>query len=582
MIRTTPTAPSLPSRSPRGFTLVEMMVAVALVVVMMLMFATVFQTAGGLVSRQKGMAELDQSTRTMITLLRGDIKQRTFIDVVPYVGGQNVTAARPYDATAGNGFAADFRRGYFSISENDPQNSTDDSLHLTITTQSLAKEPDERHDSLPFSGKATLLRALGPGGFNNSDLDTKAKRDAYLLANPDQPEFDDGQIEENSTGSSEFAEVSWFLRNGNLYRRQLLIRRPYNRGFDSGSPDDPEGLARDNMGNTYLQQFIPGEGYGPASYAPNPQNPQNNAKGVFWHDFDYSAFANRRTFAPDPMDPMTTVTHRELKFHVTHDPGDPQAQDSLDNTSPDALAGLGGFPRSLGIPILRFGNSYSRWRREHLDPMDNTSPIITRMFGPKEYGGGDYDVVNSPNTTPPNYIGRFTVQETSHSRFHYPGNYQNGDPFNRTDLTVSNGLVNQYSNENDRRGEDLVLTNVHEFDIEVWDDLLNQFVDLGHNQSNSSGTFGLYHFRRLQAANTDFGNRYDTWHPSDMMPASPPYAPFDDTVDGPRTAPDWGLGKRGEIPLKAIRIKIRYYDSLSQQMRDLTFTFTLNRENASK
>ncbi|MCA9072625.1 MAG: prepilin-type N-terminal cleavage/methylation domain-containing protein, partial [Planctomycetaceae bacterium] len=44
MIRTThPFRSSLP-HSRRGFTLVEMMVAVALVVVMMLMFATVFQT----------------------------------------------------------------------------------------------------------------------------------------------------------------------------------------------------------------------------------------------------------------------------------------------------------------------------------------------------------------------------------------------------------------------------------------------------------------------------------------------------------------------------------------------------------
>ncbi len=67
----------------RGFTLVEMMVATALVVVMMLMFAQVFQTAGGLVSNQKGLAENDQSERTLTILLRGDVAQRTFRDVVP-------------------------------------------------------------------------------------------------------------------------------------------------------------------------------------------------------------------------------------------------------------------------------------------------------------------------------------------------------------------------------------------------------------------------------------------------------------------------------------------------------------------
>ncbi len=127
--------------SPRGFTLIEMMVATALVVLMMLMFAQIFQTSSNLVSNQKGMAELDQSVRTLTILLRGDIKQRTFIDVVPFVRDQNTeNDPPPYDDRTGKGYEPEYRKGFFSISENDANDPTDDVLHMTIRSNSpLAK-----------------------------------------------------------------------------------------------------------------------------------------------------------------------------------------------------------------------------------------------------------------------------------------------------------------------------------------------------------------------------------------------------------------------------------------------------------
>src|SRR5262249_10464362 len=46
-----------------GFTLVEMLVAVALVIIMMTLFATIFQMATGAMQKQKGLSENDQRVR---------------------------------------------------------------------------------------------------------------------------------------------------------------------------------------------------------------------------------------------------------------------------------------------------------------------------------------------------------------------------------------------------------------------------------------------------------------------------------------------------------------------------------------
>jgi hypothetical protein len=102
------------------------------------------------------------------------------------------------------------------------------------------------------------------------------------------------------------------------------------------------------------------------------------------------------------------------------------------------------------------------------------------------------------------------------------------------------------------------MTNVHAFDIKVWDDALNQFVDLGHG--NSGGDYAGPPAGPFTAAQG--GNRYDTWHPNENMP-TPPYRPvFGGDPDMP-------------IPLRAIQIQIRFYDPGGDTMRDLTFTYSL-------
>lgn len=539
----------MPKKTQRGFTLVEMLVATALVVVMMLMFAQVFQTASGLVSNQKGMAEQDQNVRTMTILLRGDMKSRTFMDVVPFVDDQDTSnAAVPgYNDAKEKGYDAEYRKGFFSISENDPDDGTDDVLHLTIRMDS----PLNPRMRLPYSAKARLLRLPG---FTGTD-------DQYLDVNPDQPEFDDGQTTVNGTGSSKFAEVCWFLRNGNLYRRMLLIRDPYDRGTSTGPPEEPT----DGTGAELIGTFYDPDGDGVTD-------------DHFWRDFDYSAY-----WEPDidPTVPDPNDVAYGLKFHVS--------PESLQNTHGDlTVSNLYGMPRSLGNPLLRFGSSVNR-----------RNSTTGEILGPREY------IVEGGTAPVTKFIGRFTAQETADSDFKYPGSFTtppdtttlftdldphafnvpanpNSNPAGRTfSINPDNGLVEPFDNESFRRGEDLVMSNVHEFDIQVWDDGLATpgFVNLGH--SNTTGYYREPDGGGDPTNDHSFGNRYDTWHPSEFMPSDPPYAPFNGTRLDPVTDPTRGLGSDNEIWLQAIRINIRFYDVASDSMRDLTFTFRLNRNNST-
>ena len=522
----------MPKKTPKGFTLVEMLVATALVVLMMMMFAQIFQTAGGLVSNQKGMAQQDQNVRTLTILLRGDVSQRTFREVIPFYPGQDTQDTDDYKSA--------LRQGFFSISENDPDDGTDDVLHLTIKVD----EGEVRTGSpqLPFSGRAALIRTADPGAITpipsdppDGSIDSAAEGAIYLYGDPndpsvlpnnDQPEFDDGQLTLNGTGSSRFMEVCWFLRNGVLYRRAFLIRERYADVVDDtlSQPINSNGL-----------RFIPGTIPLRMSLR---RTPGITAAASFRRDFDYSAY-----YEP------TNPNPGGLRFHdvssLINAYGPPPA------TNPNLL----NMPASLGLPFLRFGSSTNR-----------ASTGITSLViqGPRENltAGTTNNLTNKQN-----YIGRFTHRETSHSNFDYPGNVGGGDPFNdSTALTLTNGEVVEFvsTTERFRRGEDIVMTNVHSFDIQVWDDTLRAFVNLGGGGTGRYGT----------TANTDYGNRYDTWHPGTPGVQMPP-TPFPDQASLPGgLAPV--LGSADEVPLEAIRIQIRFYDIGSDSMRDLTFTFPLN------
>ncbi len=400
-----------------GFTLVEMLVAVGLVVLMMLLFAQIFSMVSASISRQRGIAQNDQSARTVALVLRGDLEKLTYRQtpgqrgIVPLGAGQVLTPSER--AT---------RRGYLHISNNEEG----DILQMTVLSSIVSKNADET----AYFGRAVGLPGSGPN----------------------QPEMDDG-APGNGVGSSTAAEVAYFLRRGVLYRRVLLIREPLV-GSDPQPRDGPGG-----DGTTLIPQ---------------------NYSGEFWRDFDYAA----------------TRRGGRLRF---------LGLNSLDNAGATGLLPIAdpkhrfGFDPGTGLPRERVDNGF---------------------------------------------IGRFTHEETSHAGFDFPGRPRSGgNPVAPgTSLTLDAGGVVSAFRGGPRRGEDILLTDVHLFEIELWDPTLARFVSIGQ-----AGT------AFATSAHPLFDHQYDTWHPN-----------IDLDGDGNADPPPFA------VPLEAIRITVQFLNPATDRMRQLT------------
>lgn len=439
-----------------GFTLVEMLVAVTLVLIMMTMFAQVFQMAGSAISKQRGLAENDQRSRTLQTIIKADLDKRTMRYVYPFAANEDVSAPESYIGK---------RQGFLYISENNCNSKIDDILHFTIASTVTARNKDPS----PYYGKALNLT-----GFTSAN----------------EPDADDAQTIPNNTGLSTVAEVVYFVRNGNLYRRQLLIREPLPTFTTSPDPTSINGNKLFDPASVDVAYF------------------NNN----FWNDYDYEAYI------------------------ALNGGGNPFAHflgtDSLDNSGKSLNSSV------VANPAFRFG----------------FSPGLILGYGrPKEY---------TDTSTTATFMGRFTMQETSDANFRYPhsrtsdGNIPTDpalslmlDPIDATASVV--GGTNDDFGQGTRRGEDLLLSNVHGFDIQVWDELAQAFVNIGDPALSATGAdyapgnrYGLgiaigtppsptYGPRVNEDATINAINAvFDTWNPLTNLDTSNDPSPSPNVVTG--------------------------------------------------
>ncbi len=492
-----------------GFTLVELLVSVALVLVIMSLFASAFQIATGTLLKHRGIAENDQRARAAVSMLGGDLEKRTYrqrtdveLDlqyptapgsvpedppVLPPFG-QPVTDFELNLATVSNRLALGIvplhpdyflsttrdvnanERGYFYYSENDPDNDVDDVLQFTVNAE-ITELGNE--DQIPYTGRA---RPLSNSTWSGSPDD------------PDQPIWDDGigfglfggvassyGPTDTGSGESPTAEVSYFVRNGNLYRRVLLIRQPR---FDAGTDDQPS-----DAGGT---DFITGDYTTVEDLSPTAFGTSD-----FWNDFDFSATR---------IDPETaTPPDPKMRFNTF---------EGLDNT----ITGAQWVSKylALGNPQNRFGH----------DPSPRIS--VNGLQGrPKEH------LDPSLSGT---FIGRYTHEETSHPEFLFPGlpdplttdQFDVLTPFSPgrvyADTTPADG-VPDLLNEGPRQAEDLLLPNVHAFDVKVWDDAIGQWEDMGHENAGVGGNVGDWHQDQV----IDFGNLAGTFADTSGTPMPADY-----------------------------------------------------------
>ncbi len=459
----------------RGFTLVEMLVAVALVLLMMTMFAQIFKTASDTITIQRGIANNDQKARMLVTVMRADFDKRDMRNMVPFYQNEDPN-------TSPTNF--NNRQGYFYLSTNDRFDGSDTVLQFTVNSRIIVQNEDES----PYYGKGTLLLPDDSGA--PGDLI------GYLVGNPNQPEADDERVEPNGTTDAPAAEVAYFLRGGNLYRRVLLIREPLELASQTltvqpesnGTP--PVNFFNHDGDVTTPQYYTLAFPSGGAADTDRPN---------FWSDFDHAAIA---TF-----DFMTGDQASAATFHGLA---------SLNNENLGSVL-------SLGKPQNRFGH--------------NTDPAGV-------YGLSREFTLPPGGATPTEFIGRFTHEETSFVdpddgdlRFGYPqelaayvdtgGNNVSAHPMDVVNAPMSlndRGAIAEFTNATTgiggaRRSEELLLGNVHEFRVEIWDDRLQKFVDPSHAESSTAGEEGDYHEDRK--LNTAYGPNgaatanavFDTWHP---------------------------------------------------------------------
>ena len=411
-----------------GFTLVEMLVTVAIMLLLMTMFAEVFQLAGNTISSQRGIAENDQRSRSIQTVITADLDKRSYRYVMPW------GLAEDPGLPETNGV---LRKGYLYISENDLTNDLDDFLQFTVDVNDIR----QNKDISKIYGRATAV--------------------APVTAHPNQPEADDGWAEPNSTSETSAAEVCYFVRNGKLYRRFLLLRQPLLLDGSTAQPtfNDPNGTVRD--------MFDPNASIPPGGLSSYSNQGTTNAT-TFWNEFDNSAFRYGATG-------FTPWAH----FHGVED---------LANDSSTF------FP--LGKPKYRFGHFVDTGRSREFDSNDG-------------------------------YFGRFTHEETSHPDFRYPqglSNIGNGaNPMTDTSSSFAmntNDAVFDAFRNGPRRGEDLLLSNVHSFDIKVWDIGLGGFVDIGSsNAVDFQSPANPYYGPKVYNSTDDprKNNVFDSWYPFDLV-----------------------------------------------------------------
>lgn len=459
--------------------MVEMLVAVTLVLLMMVMFGEIFQIATGSVTKQRIMADNDQNVRTFISVIRADLDKRTFRTLIPYFPGER---------SSNPGTPFEKRRGYFYISNNNLADGTDDVLQFTVDSTVNLGNADES----PYFGHAVPLTGVSSAAF---------------LTNPNQPDRDDNQIISNNAGSSKAAELSYFLRGGKLYRRVMLVREPVKGAgvsTDVSQASQPANAA--------------GVDYFAGSYLTPPQN--------FWNDFDYSAHR-----MPDSLGDLLSLppADRNARFngldYLSND--NPVLLHTLLTTAPFSFPSgtFHPFAHSLGQTWNRFGHNSEI----------NGPGLMSGSGAPSVQNGLPREF--SAATTPNFYVGRFTQEETSNAAFQYPQTMPAGvNPMDTaaTTLTDTNNdsVVDAFAS-GPRIGVDLLLTNVHEFRVEVWDQRIGQFAPIGH--SIGAGDYNLG--RQLNPSYLPLGGIariFDTWHPNfDRNFNIPSGIPLGDTADRP-------------------------------------------------
>lgn len=433
-----------------GFTLVELLVALGLTIFLLALFTSLMVAATGSINTSQGISAADEQVRNAVITLRSDLKNA-------FVAGDNgrIPISRLFTTSANIP-----TKGYFLIEENDRairqgldangipvEIDTDDVLAMTVGNPAANKPGDFYYGRVPDGANGNGLSNIG----EITDLGT-------YLDNTHNSPFSRFDAPRNGIFTSKYAEVIYFLRpqgrqysindlRGDiqnnpaaipatpalytLYRRQLLVIENAER-MNIGSPLAPQGIR--------------------ASDYP-----------AFFDKFDISASRQFEIFT----DPMTNV--QSLSWLVGNPP-----QERIHFNS---LADLSRREFRYGMRIFTFDTPFAAGPPTNFVSL-HAMPLS--HFVPQNWPAVHcYRDVNPTDGTPPQddsavvpWFGRPTQRESGSTAYGLgpppvPGvAVSDLQPF-ASDPT----LIDAYSGENgQRRGDDVLLTNVVSFDVKVLED----------------------------------------------------------------------------------------------------------------
>ncbi|MGL6226888.1 MAG: PulJ/GspJ family protein [Thermoguttaceae bacterium] len=491
----------------RAYTLIEIIISVALMMMLMLVVTQLFSLIGGSIANTSSVLNTLSDLRNAKNRLEKDLSLMT---------------ADPNEAPP---VKIGTNKGYFCLIEG---------MGAAYSNGQLQSNGYVRTSEIALNADST------DNAYDNTVGDT----DDIVMFTATAPVGEPFRGRCGSLGiiESSTAEIAWFVRGTTLYRRVLLII--------------PDSLLQQELGK-YALNMQKGEG--------------------FYSEFDISAHpvfdasGNPTGMVANTLDDLTI---RENRFgHWTGPPTPGTVKDGIHINSAVYF---------LRLPTLA--------ECAFLDPP--TSPTRTWNAGLSFTAnmialGFTTPPTNTSDTTPALNYSPVPPSPTPPDSSSYPQTITPPVPFIDfwlkplpwNEVNQKTGDLDLLGNSLplDRTGEDVILKNVLSFDVQVWEETLNRYINLGEFGSafffQGQGRYNL--LRNLLPTQGLLPCVYDTW--TDFYEIGRPGM---NQIDDPgRSGPpdgiidnitEWECPPPYSEPLRGIKVSIRVFDPDSKTVREMT------------
>ena len=471
-----------PGKKRKGYTLIEVMIAVTLTLILMYALAAIFGRVTSIMTQTQDILSMTNNLRAAKDRLREDLENLT----VPHLKAPTSKYGFfSYSEGLGNSFLRLFGDTGILRPENSRTFTTYGNFdRRTPTPDNTVGDTD---DILSFTVRAPAGKWFRGRCFKELPETYSSDYEASIDDNIEMIE-------------SEYAEVIWFLRGTTLYRRVLLIvpdelleRRlqSLNRFIRYRYGD----LYNNYESNGEWHPLLPSAGYGFYRFF-DVSIHHDNHKDLNWVDLDGNSYSTDNRVVANT---LSDLANRRNRFQYWHWPVlDPSffADNQAALITDDILHGICAEWYWLRMPTLQ---ESALWT----GTPDPDFPACKFYCAGHYWGHNDndgYRLADSkdvlshwipafrlglrylgPNPTDGDYTSTFLPGGYFIDQWQVPNPWAQQQTFSgQLDLTKINNEVKTFNT-------DVLLTNVLCFDVKVWNDKTSSFVDLGESLFDEGG-----------------------------------------------------------------------------------------------